>query len=413
MNAKKDWVSSLVDKCNPLIPHADESRLINKLLDEVDNLQNKQVGLRFQLAAAFDLLVAAAYYGSVAHAGWIYCPSSAFGAVMFYPYTNACPICALKNEFVFHKAHKPQSGIIGAYTSRLLALFIQEVLKRKNGAVKVFKGTEPVDIIFLDETTLPATVMFAEIKAAPLFTLPLMVQSQQLTMETEAGIESMPHHETDNTQLFDKDLAIFLPFYDKNQWMEKSYVVGCKTGREDTHWAYRGLENLLNTDLEFFESFVITWHKAFESYREKSQNSIYWFTNASGQPFPRPDDWPSRKGSGYESVSDGKTSVGMDRTDDIKKAIYQVVKVGAEGRPTANYSFKVGIVSNIQPVRHFDDYFAALKDIIWTRDATGQVKLAKQLPPEAELYNLFDGIITLTQNIARDAWIEKTFDFLG
>jgi hypothetical protein len=333
---------------------------------------------------------------------------------MFYPYTNVCPSCALNNTFVFHKANKPQSGVIGAHASRLLALFIQETLKRKNSAAQVFKGVEPVDIIFFDETTSPVTLMFAEIKAAPLFTLPLMVHSQQLTIETETGIEDAPHRETDNIQLFDGNIEIFLPFYDEQgQWAEKSYAIGSKSERQDTNWAYRGLENLLNANSEFFENFVATWRKAFESYAQRSQDTIYWFTNACGQPFPRPNDWPSRKGSGYESVSDGKTSVGMDRTDDLKKATYQVLKIGAEGRPVTNYSLKVGIVSNIQAVRHFDDYFASLKDIIWTRDSTGKVKLAKQLPPDAELYNLFDGIITLTQIIARDEWIETTFDFMG
>jgi hypothetical protein len=377
-------------------------------------LQNKEAGLNHQLAAAFDLLVSCAYYGSVAHAGWVYCPESTLGTVLFYPYTNVCPSCALNNKFVFHKANKPRSGVIGAHTSRLLALFIQQTLKRKNSAVQVFKGTEPIDIIFIDENTSPVTLMFAEIKAAPLFTLPLLVHSQQLTIETETGIENTPHHETDNTFLFDRSVKIFLPLYsEKEQWVQKTYVIGSKNKRQDINWAYRGLENLLKNEPDFFENYVKTWRNAFDSYATRNQDSIYWFTNACGQPFPRPDDWPSRKGSGYESVSDGKTSVGMDRTDDLKKATYQVLKIGAEGRPVKNYSLKVGIVSNIHAVRHFDDYFASLKDIIWTRDVTGKVKFAKQLPHDTELYNLFDGVVTLTQTIARDEWIEKTFDFVG
>ena len=41
------------------------------------------------------------------------------------------------------------------------------------------------------------------------------------------------------------------------------------------------------------------------------------------QPRPRPSHWRKRRnGQGVETVSDGKTSVGMDRTDDIKKSIY-------------------------------------------------------------------------------------------
>lgn len=61
----------------------------------------------------------------------------------------------------------------------------------------------------------------------------------------------------------------------------------------------------------------------------------YWFTNSCGQPIPRPDTWPHRAGTGYESVSDSKTSVGIDRTDDIKKGTYQILKLGAEGNPSS------------------------------------------------------------------------------
>lgn len=414
MNKKEIWLSNLINKCRPLESSADEHDLIKVLLDGVDKLRYNGNDSIYDLAAAFDILVSAAYYGSVTHTGWIYCPDSTFGPVIFYPYTNVCPSCVIKNRFNFHKANKPQSGVIGAHTSRLLALFIQEKLVRQASNVKVFKGSEPVDIIFLDDTTEPVTVMFAEIKAAPLFTLPLILDSQTLTVETEIGIEDAPHRETDNSRLFHSDLKIYLPLFDrdKNEWTEESYVIGSKINRQDTGWAYKGLANLLNTESEFFRKFVSTWRIAFDSYAQKDQDAVYWLTNACGQPYPRPENWPQRKSSGYESVSDSKTSVGMDRTDDLKKATYQVLKIGAEGHPTTKYVFKVGIVSNIHAIRHFDSYLAAFKDIIWTRDTRGQVKLAKHLPPDTELYNLFDGIITLTQLFARDEWIKNIFDFV-
>ena len=42
----------------------------------------------------------------------------------------------------------------------------------------------------------------------------------------------------------------------------------------------------------------------------------------------------------------------MDRTDDIKKGIYQVLKLGSEGKPqSTKWNYKVGIISNIHPVR--------------------------------------------------------------
>lgn len=68
-------------------------------------------------------------------------------------------------------------------------------------------------------------------------------------------------------------------------------------------------------------------------------------------------------------------------------------------------------MSNIHAVRHFEEYLTPLKDIIWTRDETGTVKEASQLHPQTKLFNLFDGIISLTKVTARDSWIETVFDF--
>jgi hypothetical protein len=142
------------------------------------------------------------------------------------------------------------------------------------------------------------------------------------------------------------------------------------------------------------------------------QSSIYWLTNASGHPSPRPADWPRRRrGSGFESISDSKTSVGMDRTDDLKKGTYQVLKIGAEGRPASHFAYKVGLISNLPAIRHFDDYLLALKDIIWTRETTGTVTQAKELSPDTKMFNLFDGIIALTESAARDEWVKRVFDF--
>ena len=148
-----------------------------------------------------------------------------------------------------------------------------------------------------------------------------------------------------------------------------------------------------------------------ESYRQKDQDSVYWLTNGCGQPSPRPADWPKGKGAGYESISDAKTSVGMDRTDDIKKAIYQVLKIGSETKPSDGFDLKVGIISNVHAVRHFEDYFASLKDIVWTRDESGTATVVDQLPSDAALFRLFDGLIALTETLTHDQWIKETFDF--
>lgn len=62
-------------------------------------------------------------------------------------------------------------------------------------------------------------------------------------------------------------------------------------------------------------------------------------------------------------------------------------------------------MSNIHPARHFNVYLKPIKDLIWTISSDKDVNFAKDLDPELPLYNLFDGIITFTDNYIRDKWL--------
>ena len=405
------WIKEILSRTKPFHSEKVEKSLIIKLLDEI-SLRSDKKEKSLHLAAAFDLLVAAEYYGSVAHVGWVYCPEGD-SPLLLYPYINACPRCLLKDQFVYHKANKPQSGSIGATTSRLLALFLAEIFHRKGLSIEIKRGTEPVDLIFQDQSSDAEVVFFAEVKAAPLCTLPLAVRTQELTEEIDSLTETVSHRETDHTGLYGSEIGIYLPIYkeDENIWDGRIFPLGTKKEKNDTAWAYTGLLNLLNSDSTFLESYFRFWKDAFECYGTRKKNFPYWFTNACGSPDPRPDDWPKRPRVGYETISDGKTSVGMDRTDDLKKATYQVLKIGAEGKPAYNFDYKVGIVTNIPAVRHFEAYMSALKDIIWTRDESRTVRSANDLPPDTRLFNLVDGIVSLIEVSARDEWIRSTFTF--
>lgn len=54
--------------------------------------------------------------------------------------------------------------------------------------------------------------------------------------------------------------------------------------------------------------------------------------------------------------------------------------------------------------------FARL-NVVWTVDKTQNAKKAGDLPPETEIYNLFDGIVSFTKSHIRDEWIERNFHF--
>lgn len=420
-----NWIAERATQAYSVSTTSLEESLLDALLNAVysqpfaEDLspREKTIQRRLLLAAAFDLMVAAEYYATVGHVGWTYCPYSETEPAIYYPYTNICPRCVLSGAFHYHQANKPPSGNIGAATSKLLLLFFQSLFERFDRKIEILKGSEPVDAIFLDRISSPHVYLFAEVKSAPLVTLPLARLTDKLTVEEgDAAVALQTHEKVNLTNLYQTPTFLFVPVEHQSapfKWMYKKFPLGSKLNENDFHWAYRGLTNLLQNDTGFFDAYYKYWLNSFKAYETYDKREvIYWLTNACGQPSPRPANWPKRgKGGGYESVSDGKTSVGMDRTDDIKKSIYQVLKLGAEGKPLSDVNFLVAIVSNIHAARHFDEYLDALKDVIWTRDETGKIKYASQLAPDTPFYNLFDGIISLTQTVSRDPWIDTNFDF--
>jgi hypothetical protein len=393
-----------------------ETQLITSLIERCNSLfrVGTTQSLGRLLASAFDLVVAADYYSSVAHKGWFYCRAAA--PKLFYHYTNCCPRHAISNQFYFNLSGKPGSGNIGKSTSRLLRRFISILLEQSGHQEEVLSGIEPVDVVIVNRDK--KKVFFGEIKASPLVTLPLAVNAEEFTAEREQAVEIVDHARTDNPYLFKSKLHIFLPVKTRQgKWAESYYNLGSRGNATDSLWAQRSLLALLSGSRDFFKNYVSFWDEALNCYHPKSTQSIFWLTNASGAPTPRPDDWPRRtggEGEGYETVSDSKTSVGMDRTDDIKKGIYQVLKLGAEGKALqSQWELTVGIMSNIHPARHFDEYLKSLRDLVWTTDSSGAAKIVGDLPDDQSIFNLFDGIITLTHPIYRNDWLRNVFSFLN
>jgi hypothetical protein len=219
-------------------------------------------------------------------------------------------------------------------------------------------------------------VLLAEIKAAPLTTLALAVYSDEMTTPCDGG-EPTPitnHSPSNNPFLNSSELLLFMPLKEDSDNNYRFVSMG-RVDIHDKNWTYKSIEQALEQHSNFFEDYLHFWLEAFQSYKDNYRairrgqqfrsNTTFWFTNACGQPNPRPDDWPKRTGTGYRSVSDGKTSVGMDRTDDIKKGIYQVLKVGAESKPNdKSFNVKTALISNIHAIRHYDDYLRSLEDVV-------------------------------------------------
>lgn len=414
-----NWVRDAIQSATRINVYNHEKALASALIQHAYKSANKKsISVGITLAAAFDLFVAAEYYRFITNKGWYYCPDDDH-PLLFYPYTNTCPRCALGGNFHFEEANKLGSGSIGQATSRLLGVFFLELFARTGRDLQVYKGAEPIDMIIFEEST--HTVLLSEIKAAPLQTLALAVPSDRLTDAQDNG-EIVPinaHVSSYNASLSVSEIHMSLPIVQNglSGYSYKLVSLGSANRIADSTWAYRGIEQALDRDASLFDEFLDFWIEAFQTYKpgNTQRSTVYWLTNGCGQPNPRPRDWPTRRrGTGYESVSDGKTSVGMDRTDDIKKGIYQVLKVGAESKTQhkrSHFTVKTALISNIHAVRHYEEYLTSLEDIVWAIDTSGQAKKAGDLPPEAEVYNLFDGIISLTESHIRDNWLKQIFNF--
>jgi hypothetical protein len=408
-----DWVKSALEKARELISYPHEKTLANELIQQAfQAAANKGCPVGMSLAAAFDLFVAAEYYKSVAHKGWYYCPAGE--PALFYPFTNTCPRCLLKGEFYYEMANKPGSGLIGQATARLLSVFLEQLFIRAGRRLRIYRGVEPIDMLIFDE--LQNIVLLSEIKAAPLTTLALVVRSEKLTDSVEGEtVDVDAHTRSDNPFLSLSEIYMLLPTKQYGNHRYRLISLGTKDVPSDKTWAYRSIEHALQNDPAFFHEYLDFWMVAFDAYKlsNRTDSTYFWFTNACGQPNPRPSQWPRRRlGEGYESVSDAKTSVGMDRTDDIKKGIYQVLKIGAESKPNKSaFAVRTALISNIHAVRHYHEYLATLEDIVWTLDRGRKARKVEDLPAKSDVYSLFDGIISFTESSIRDEWIEENFSF--
>ena len=413
MALSNDWV--LQHRGRPVELKAHETTLAKVLVQQAyDNAKATNTPVGLSLAAAYDLFVAAEYYKRVTNKGWLY---YAVGEpLLLLPYTNTCPRCMLSGRFHHHKGQKPGSGQIGQATARMLGVFYDQLFARFDRPLHIFNGVEPVDFIVIDDAT--NTALLAEIKAAPVLTLPLAVNTtEQRKSDAEGETVSVGEHDTtDYSTLYSAPIYCFLPRRKGETWTYELVSLGTPKANDET-WAYTGLALAFGADDALFSRYFDFWQRALTAYGKPEGSPhapVFWLTNGCGQPSPRPLDWLKRKeGSGYESISDAKTSAGMDRTDDIKKGIYQVLKIGAESRKAGTrYTVKTGLLSNVHAVRHGDQYLTPLDSIVWAFDEEGAAKTAGDLPPDTALYGLTDGIITFTESTMRDdEWIKRNFTF--
>ena len=107
----------------------------------------------------------------------------------------------------------------------------------------------------------------------------------------------------------------------------------------------------------------------------------------------------SQTGVWERDISDSKTSAGMDRTDDIKKGIYQTLKIGITHKHEADC--KTAIISNLPAYRHNEDYLLPFVSMLWGVEDDLEKMGNKDVIVRENLRYLFDYIIKFTTKSLR------------
>jgi hypothetical protein len=296
-------------------------------------------------------------------------------------FINLCSPCyEMKNTWTFQKAAKPQSGALGKLSSEIILRFIKKLYPQFESILAI-GGTESVDAMIEHAN---GTVILAEVKAAPLLTYPILFNVN--TKNTHHKPVSLT-----SSQLREAESALY--------FHNQTYIPLGKV--KDELWPFRPTIDFIVNDKnqKQIEAIVGTWLEAKTAYNQKNRdNQMYWLANASGHP-PQiaiiRDGWPKK-----ESISNSKTSAGMDRTDDIKKGIYQVLKIGT--KHASDFNIRTALISNLPAYRHAKEYVNPFLDILWGSEKDLTNLYGKVVLEREKLKWAFDYIITLEDPILRD-----------
>lgn len=367
------------------------------------------------VAALFDLCVNALYARNVETAGWVYCADKSEalsnprfeGDYLYYPFLGACPRCSVEGRFHRAKPKKPPSDTIGSVNSIVIAALYERVAQASEGKARVLRvpGQGDADLVFVEggdgDIQKAEDVCVAEIKASPLVSYPLAISTDTIAeADPETGERRvLDHRESDAAHLSKESVYLYLPH--KDEYIDLGF-------KSDAPWP---LESLAEYASERGGAAKIAeaWSHLFQLYSNKklrrSDNAWYLVNSCGSAP----------KSSGGFSISDGKNMPGIDRTDDLKKGTYQVLKMGAALKDRPDKKVRAALVGNVHAVLHDEVYVEDLADVVWTKDGDDDNYIEsrddeKIVVKTEGMFNLYDGIICITHSRFRDEWLKRIAD---
>jgi hypothetical protein len=335
-------------------------------------------------AFCFDVVMSLAYADSTSGLeSYIEtCPNLAPPFNAHLGFINLCAPCYEKAEkWVYQKAGKPSSGALGKLSSEIILKFIEKTSKHITQVISV-GGADSADAVLCHKDK---TLIFAEVKSAPLMTYPIV-----FALPKEFYKE--PHKKVILTSSQLKTL-------DAGLYMHNKEII--PLGKADSLlWPFQGAIDFITSSKNenLISGFVETWLSARRAYVTRDRNNkMFFLANASGSPpiiAKQRDGWPSK-----ESISDSKTSAGMDRTDDIKKGIYQALKIGSEYK---EHDFvKTALISNLPAYRHGEEYVQPFIPMLWGNEDDLETLSGINVLRRDRMKRVFDFIITIEEPILR------------
>lgn len=331
----------------------------------------------------FDCVMSLAYIDSTAglEKSIEYCSNALLEFNAHVGFINLCSCCYDKGVWQYQKATKPQSGALGKLSSEVVLKFIEH-LSSHFEKVLALGGSGYADAVIKHSSGI---TILAEVKSAPLVTYPLLLnvpiakkhEQHQKVILTTSQLKSC------QSAMDMHGIRIPLGFVGSENWPFKGFV-----------------DFVVNHDNKTaVEQAFDVWKAAKSAYINKNKNSpLYYLTNACGSPpieAKKTYGWPSN-----EVISDSKTSAGMDRTDDIKKAVYQTLKIGITHQNQSDY--KTAIISNLPAYRHEVDYVNPVVSVLWGNEGDIQDMAGISGISKDNLRYIVDYILTLSDPILRE-----------
>lgn len=159
-------------------------------------------------------------------------------------------------------------------------------------------------------------------------------------------------------------------------------------------WPLKDLEGIAQ-DAGKVEALLTAWQRHLVGYRlfNNEAPETRWLRFGCGNIESRDPESGQRE---QLRIDNTKSLPGIDRTDDIKKGIAQVMLFGRLKRGCSRQAIKTALFGNLYAETHHEHYMKPLASL-------------QLLWPQAEPVFLFDAIIGLSRNIINDAEISTLF----